>query len=391
LFLSLTVRRFLAVTASLGVVAGLSGCGGGAKGSESTGAIAFVVGARSNMPAPRLDGQAMEALERAVAVQSQASVVVADGKPSVVGAVALAIEGANGTARERSVQENRDALGNALRNARADDPESDLLTALDLAGREVRSVTTDPGTLVVVDSGLSTVAPLDFSQPGLLDADPQEVADSLRAGGELPNLSGVRVVLQGLGDTAAPQEPLSIPQRTNLIAIWEAVLSAAGAPEVEVVEKQLRDEPVEGLPGVTPVPLTPGVECRSSTVVLTGGDVAFKADSAVFRDEAAAAGVLAPIAEQLLSSGATATLTGTTADVGDLAGQRELSLERADAVRDVLVRLGVPEANLTVEGLGSDFPGYVQDHDSGGNLIPGAAAANRKVIVSALGGALSCN
>jgi len=39
--------------------------------------------------------------------------------------------------------------------------------------------------------------------------------------------------------------------------------------------------------------------------------------------------------------------------------------------------LGVPAGSMTVVGLGSDFPGYVDDHDEQGNLAPAAAALNR--------------
>jgi outer membrane protein OmpA-like peptidoglycan-associated protein len=52
----------------------------------------------------------------------------------------------------------------------------------------------------------------------------------------------------------------------------------------------------------------------------------------------------------------------------------------------------VPADRLTVVGRGSDFPGYVQDHDAAGTLIPGAAAANRKVEIAGAGAAtdLAC-
>jgi hypothetical protein len=39
-----------------------------------------------------------------------------------------------------------------------------------------------------------------------------------------------------------------------------------------------------------------------------------------------------------------------------------------------------------VAGVGSDFPGYVEDHDADGHLLPAAAAANRKVVLELGGG-----
>jgi outer membrane protein OmpA-like peptidoglycan-associated protein len=85
----------------------------------------------------------------------------------------------------------------------------------------------------------------------------------------------------------------------------------------------------------------------------------------------------------------TATLTGTTADVGDKAGQVRLSEQRAQAVAALLAGLGVPAGRLTVTGRGSDFPGYVVDHDGSGNLLPAAAALNRKVMIELAGGSTS--
>jgi outer membrane protein OmpA-like peptidoglycan-associated protein len=381
--------RLLAATASLGLAVGLAGCGGGEATADPTGAAAFVVGARSNMPAPQLDGRAMEVLEAAVENQSLAALVVADGEPSVLGTTSLVTEGATSQARAASRNDNRQAVLDGIASARADDPEADLLTGLDLAARSIRSVETLPHAIAVIDSGLSTVAPLDFTQPGLLAADPEEVAASLAEVGELPDLAGMEITFQGLGDTAAPQESLSIAQRANLVAIWRAVVEAAGG-EMVLEERPLAEQVAADLPDVSVVPVPAGPACVGGAIELSGADVAFQPDSAEFVDGAAARAVLNPIADQLEADGLTATLTGTTARVGDLEGQIDLSERRARAVLAELVALGVPEDSLTAVGLGSEFPGYVEDHDAAGNLLPGPAAANRKVVVDPAEGTLAC-
>src|SRR4051794_19300437 len=74
-------------------------------------------------------------------------------------------------------------------------------------------------TVVVVDPGLSTTGALDFTQPGMLDADPHYVADSLGDLHQLPGLSGVSVVFQGLGETTGPQPALDPSHRAHLTAI----------------------------------------------------------------------------------------------------------------------------------------------------------------------------
>ena len=389
MFTSSFARRLIAAGAGTALAVGVAGCSSDPVG-EPHGAVSFVIGARSNMPAPRLDGLALAPLRAAVEDQSYVSIVVADGVPEVTGEKELLIEGANDVARDQSRRENERGVEEGILTATADDEESDMLAALELAARTIRSRETSPRTIVVVDSGLSTVAPLDFTQPGMLDAEPQEVVSYLQQKEALPDLSGLAVVWQGLGDTAAPQEPLTIGQRRNLEAIWTAILAAAGDPDPEFEDAPLIDEGPEGLPDVTPVPIPQGPECTPGRIVLTSADVAFQPDSADFRDPSQARSVLQSVAEQLIAAGATATLTGTTADVGDKPGQIELSRARAQTVADELVDLGVPSNVLSVDGVGSDFPGHVPDHAPDGSLDPAAAAENRKVIVESIGAVSLC-
>jgi outer membrane protein OmpA-like peptidoglycan-associated protein len=180
------------------------------------------------------------------------------------------------------------------------------------------------------------------------------------------------VVFQGLGDTVAPQPAFGQRQRDNLVAIWEAVLRAAKATDVVVEETPLSGKPDTGLPYVTPVIPGPAPSCTVETVILDEQAVAFVADTADFVDRERVLATLRPIKERIEAEGLAATLTGTTSDVGDQDGQRDLSLQRAEAVAKELSSPGVASEQLTVVGMGSDFEGY-----DAGNL-----AANRKVTVA---------
>jgi OmpA-OmpF porin, OOP family len=82
-----------------------------------------------------------------------------------------------------------------------------------------------------------------------------------------------------------------------------------------------------------------------------------------------------------ITNGRRALLTGTTASADTSEYRLRLSQERANAVRDLLVSLGAPADRISTRGLGSDFPGYVPDHDPQGNLNPVLAAQNRQVII----------
>jgi outer membrane protein OmpA-like peptidoglycan-associated protein len=227
----------------------------------------------------------------------------------------------------------------------------------------------------------------------MLDADPAELAGSLKAAGVLPSLTGATVVFSGLGDTAAPQQALGAPQRANLVDIWTAIAKAAGAAEVTVDQSPLSGASAEGLPPVKTVPVGAGVNCTATSVTLSGGDVSFKPDSAELADRTAALARLQPLADQMVREGLSAKLTGSTARVGDEVGQRQLSQQRAEAVRQLLVDLGVPAERMTAVGVGSEFDAYVADHDAAGQLIPAAAAANRKVVLDLSGAstAIACS
>ncbi|MGY2084393.1 OmpA family protein [Blastococcus sp. SYSU DS0539] len=363
-------RRLLAVAGTLAVASTLLGCTA-TPPADPSGGLAVVVGAHSNMPAATVGGVAAQVLTNAVATRAAVSYVVADGAPFVVGDA-------------RPADAGRESLDEQLTSAAAKTPETDLLTALGLAVGEIAAAD-GRRTILVVDSGLSTIGALDFRQRGLLDADPADVVASLQAAGALPDLGGVHVVFQGLGDTAAPQPSLGEPVRRQLADLWTAVALASGALDVSVERTPLEGEPVPGLPPVSPVGPGGGMTCTQNTVVLDGGAVAFQADTAAFQDAAAAAAKLQPIADRMRAAGVTATLTGTTADVGDAEGQQRLSRQRAQAVADLLGSLGVPADRMTVVGLGSDFPGYVQDRDGNGTLSPAAAAQNRKVTIELVG------
>lgn len=379
---SLAPRRLQAVVGCLVLLAVVTGCAAAAP-SDPSGGISIVLGARANMPATDLHGLARQVAHNAVDTRSPVSVVVADGAPFVVDDARLTAPQRGGGAVDGPVPD-RAALRDAVVTATARSPESDLLGALELAARAVEST---PGrhTILVLDSGLSTTGALDFRQRGLIDAYPADLVASLRTAGTLPDLSGNRVVFAGLGYTAAPQPALSAAAREQLIDLWTAIALAAGALEVHVERAASTGEPRPGLPPVSVVGPGGGVSCSENMVVLDGGDVAFEADTARFKDPAAAAATLKPIADSMTTADTRATLTGTTADVGSKEGQLRLSQERAQAVADLLGELGVRAENMDVAGLGSDFPGYVHDRDGTGNLSPSAAALNRRVIIELSG------
>lgn len=363
-------------TLVLGLVV-LAGCGTGS-GNGEPGALAVVVGAHSNMVAPSLIDAVRTEIDTASGLGSPATVIVPDGTPTAAATLELATPNDNPLYRQDKITQ----LNDLIDTTRADTAEVDLLAALALAARAVADAA-GPRTVIVIDSGLQTTGALRFQDQdaALLDANPSEVVDLLRRTRQLPDLTGIRVVFTGLGDTAPPQQTLPQPARAVLLELWTAIVTAAGG-SAEIVQAPLPStRTLDGLPPVSVVPVVlRSIGPLPSVTVLHDGTVGFLPDQATFRDPAAARTVLADYAREI-TGGRSAVLTGTTSSAGEEAGRLTLSQDRADAVRELLVSLGAPADRIRTRGMGSDFPGYVPDRDSQGNLDPLAAAQNRQVII----------
>ncbi|WP_042406286.1 OmpA family protein [Streptacidiphilus carbonis] len=349
--------------------------------SGAAGAVTLVLGARANSPAPQLDPAVDALLDHAAAAGRPITVIRSDGSPEKVISETFSSRAGNTVAlRGDRIQFERN-LQTTIDGVRAKSAQADPLTALGLAGRS----TQQGGTVVMIDSGLQTVAPLNFRSGGLLDAAPEDVTSFLSRGRDLPALQGLSVVLMGIGDTAAPQPRLPSREHANLVALWKAVAQKAGAACVDVVSDPATGPAVSGVPSVStvPVPAQASYSAVCGTQVLyDSGSVGFLPDSAVLRDPAAARSVLGRLAGWIADKGFNVALTGTTADWGTEQGRHQLSVARATSVQNLLLRLGVPADRITVTGVGSDWPGYIPDRAPNGALLPGPAEHNRSVLLN---------
>ena len=391
----------LAVACSLvaGCGAGPEATGVGAAGGGGSsiscpvpdGPIAVAVSGRANSPAPSLPPVAEQIVSNAVervpigGVGPRLTLVGIDGRPEPLGSLAFSPRSQNDIAVGRERRTFLDSFGQSVAAVRAKAPEVNDLAALDVAARAAHDGA-QAGTVVFVDSGLQTVDPLDFRQPGVLDADPVEVVDFLERTRAIPDLSGLTVVFLGIGDTAPPQEALDVARRERLAILWSEIANAGGAACVHVDDAPRGGAAPTGVPRVGKVPVPPppvaDFSALGTTVLPDDGTVGFVPGRAVLRDPRAAAEVLRPFGDWLLDDrDRRVELTGTTARFGDLADQIELATLRAEAIKQVLVDQGVDPAQITTRGVGSEFPEYVNDQGSDGSLLPGPAAANRTVRI----------
>jgi OOP family OmpA-OmpF porin len=339
--------------------------------------LAVAVGGRANAPTPVVPDGVGALIDKAVTDGTGIDVIRVDGHPSIACAMSFKSDAANPVARADDLNRFKQQARGAVVAARAKEPEANPLQAIVLAA----SSAGPGGTVVLVDSGLQTLAPLDFHVQGLLDADPDAVVKQLSSSGYLPDLSGRTVVLAGVGYTAAPQPPLDDRRRANLVHIWEKIVSAAGAT-VQTVTSPNTDSAPGGVPAVSPVDVPPTdvirIGCNTESILSNDGAVGFQPDSTTFVDSGLARQALAEFAAFLKQNrGAQAVLVGTVAHYGTDDGDAGLSRLRAQRVRDVLIELGADGGRVIAHGAGwGPFPTKV------GPPSPTDDPRNRRVVIT---------
>ena len=243
--------------------------------------------------------------------------------------------------RAEKIDEKLHEFDEALAAARASTDGLDVIGVLD----RVLEATGDGGTVVLLTSGLATVAPMDLTQAGDWAGHPLEFVEGTAADA-LPDASGRYVVFGGIG-RPAPASAQATPGPGARAALEQILLGLCvkmNAAGCSIATGTVGDAPPTAVNTVPVVTFDEVATVCVGEVVLDAG-VLFGGDSAELRAEADAA--LAPVADSLATCAHTAVdATGYTADVdcdNDTGDAADLAIARARAVLDRLRALGAPE------------------------------------------------
>jgi len=331
------------------------------------GPVVFAVAGRQNSPAPVVTGSMQSAASTAVREGSAIGLVDLDGRPRLILAGAFRDPGANPLALQAARQHYLSSLTSAVEHARAASPHADVLGALNMAGHAIRAACPYGGTIYLEDSGLQETGLVNFGQTGMLGATPAGVVSFLTREHELPNLTGMAVVLAGVGDTASPQLPLSISQQGNVEAIWSAIAKAGGATSVRVDPAPLSGPAPAHVPAVllVPVPQIALPKIPGASSARDKGGVSYTLSDQL-RDFAVGSAALTSTAEAALvriaadiktrAPGQIITCTGSTDGTGTAAFDLALSKRRAITVCNYLARQGINPNLLRTAGAGKATP-----------------------------------
>jgi len=374
----------------IALVLTLSGCDDTDPYTEQTPvAVAIVLENHANAYAPNLSNPDLASDVARATMNGFVSVICCDGRPYVVSADRYEIpeqyRQADPKKLESDAQSKANKLLSNLTQVKAQSPEVDTLESLWQAVSSFSMAPVNSEKVIhILDTGFSTVGALNFHN-NLLTAEPDIIADELFKRGAIPDFSGITVKWVQMGDVAPPQPPLSYAQNRKLRAIWTAIieknggtLEISGAPPSREINdsSEYPEISVVDLPPETALAFDP-----DEIMVFDEQRVQFIGDSARYVDPEAAVAALQPVAEYMIAHPEfRGLLVGTTA-TGRKDFCRKLSESRAEAVRDTLVFMGVPDGQLITRGLGFDDPWHVADHDAKGKQIERLASQNRKVVL----------
>lgn len=280
----------------------------------------------------------------------------------------------------------------ALSNSYPEKEEADYIKSLFMASRIARSKAMEGGNtdIIILGSGINTTKNLDMTIPAFYSTDPETIVKALKSNMMLPDLSGFTVRWYNLCDL---EYEISERQKAHIKELYTRIIEASGGEIVFETDVSTKHFSVE-LPEVKRVPeIMSDIEMSSqpdvaiglddsTSVVFSEEQLGFTPGSTVFVDRDKAKETLRTMADFMNSNPETSVLCcGTTADWGDKSYQENLSRDRAETVKKLLVdEFGASDNMIITIGLSSYSAFYVNDHRKDGSLDPNIAPRNRLIV-----------
>lgn len=381
-------RTLNAIMGACSLIACLMLCGCGSNGAsvEASGGereahdVAIVYANRANSSAD--PSSAMGYIESVVENEAYLACILADGDPTMI-SDRFELTESNGRRRASEIEQNVRSVTEL--DWSAVNEEADLFAAICKANSALESTdqTDADNLLIIVDSGISTAGPIDFTDDAVRNGliDPESFIQTLRENGDLAKFENIdEVIWVGMGRTSDPQEPVNEGTTKAMRNLYQAIFEAAGVSKISFEDGGEAD-PSGDVPAVTPVAMPCialdgegepiGIGDKLELNETDNGRIRFITGTSDFEDPQGAIEELNQYIDQLRDfPDLHATISGYTDTTGTAQGNQVLSEERANAVKDLLVAAGVSADQVTAIGKG-------QSSEFG----EGDVAANRRVEI----------
>lgn len=315
--------------------------------------IAVVVGDTANTPAPRLSDELVKYLKNSLLKNPDLKVDIISATPSRNTKQYAPVQIKQTGNNQELLDGIEQAVANidaALRESTAVENGAEYLEAI---RRAASIVSGGKGCILVIGSGLSDSAPLNFADTDLLSRSTNEVVKVYKAAynNNLPYY-GIDLVWYGLGSIVAPQSRLSAADIEVLENHYSTLLQEMGI-RVTIDNSSFDGDSLDTKYTVKTTRPT------STTMIFeqnfNDADLGFAKDATTFRDGETAAwaaiersGILSQIASNthltIYIDGYVAVACGETADI-------KLAQGRADAVKQLFIKRGIKN-NIVATGKG---------------------------------------
>lgn len=319
--------------------------------------IALVLGNTQNSPQVKLSDNVAELVTDTMSqhggddVETLASSIVlveASGVPTVVDVdpESLKAIGQNSANAHTQLNDNIKTINDQIATIKPDNNGANYLEAVITASNNVGQ----GANVIVIGSGLSDQGDLDFAGTNILtdEEERQNTIEDVIAKYGNQALIGYNVVFYGLGDTVEPQAPLSNYQKQIVRDIYSDVVTGLGG-RVTIGRGTMSGSAVKTNYTVN----TTDTGCGNVEMTFNDDQVKFNPDKTTFVDEAAAREALQRAKDfynQYSDSVESIQIDGYTAHY--TSNVENLSQARADAVRQLLVDMGLPPEKLAATGRG---------------------------------------
>jgi len=400
-------------------------------------AMVILAGNHANSKIP--DVPIQKEIYKAYSVFGSVCIVVVDGNPTAIrdsnGKLLGFLEESDVKRAKTVYKDNHDYWESKILKAQiervetqssnpSDDPEVDTLLSLTVAFETLNQIENYMDfmkkdgddkvkikkELIIYDTGLCTSGALSFLNQKYFKlikcgvkvweneetkVEVENLVESLYKSSDIPNLEGVTVTWYGLGKVNEPQPLLNNIEIVNLQYIWGEILEmakatpskVAGSDETGFFVALNADKTYACSQPVTPVFFWDNIGNGDNPELppyLTEEKLGFQKDIWEFREDVDPLSILKPYADNLnYYPDMKILLAGSTADPSKNGGDVDLSEKRANAVREILVQLGVDSNRIEIIGLGAKAPWYDLNEWVDGEFITDSIAAksNRAVAI----------
>lgn len=380
---AISFKKWVSTILLLAITISLCGCStnrtAASQDEHLTTTTAFIVLNGSNVPA--LNSSAIASFVDAPQDGDRSILIVPDGNPSIT-TFSFDSTAKNSTYAAAESKKWYKEISSSIIEARPDDCDTDLLTAILLAANELKGSDTQARHLVLLCNGINTTT-LNFTEEAFW-SDATSIDEIISQLLKLNYLSAdlledVDVTWAYLTSTSGLQKSLSPSMESRLLSFWQAYFDACGAKSVLFKKGMLTGPAADDVPPiqvvnveldavVLPDASADAAKAEEPTLTLDTQTLAFMADSSEFANRQAASKTLDEAAAQLCAAstnGSQFLIAGSVAAVGsnDSDTSMQLSISRAQVVQSALIERGVPQTAIaTVLGL-STYPSPLRSYN----------------------------